>query len=156
MQHSRAAIVLFGYYAFTLLTAVMTAAGRIDPAEDSLFAARQLRYISVPQMNWAVLILITFWISSASKRRILVPAFSILFSLGCLIAFVKLDRWFSVAVAGSFEKEREAALSIENGNIDRELITNYVYPDFNAVSEGMSRLRAAGLSIYYRSSSTKR
>ncbi len=145
---SRAGIVLFSYYLFTLLTALMTAAGRINFKDPSFLAAKQVRYITVPQMNWAALILIVLWISSGSKhRRVLFPAFSLFFSLGFMMAFVKLDRWFSVTTRGSFLKEQQATLSIENGNIDRELIVNYVNPDFNLVVRGLSRF-ASGQFVH--------
>ncbi len=92
----RPAIVLFSFYVFTLFAAVMTASGRMDPAESSFLAAKAVRYISVPQMNWAALILIVLWLSAKSRQhRILFPAFSFLFVIGSCIAFVKLDRWLA-------------------------------------------------------------
>lgn len=147
---SKPAIVLFGYYAFALVTAFATAMDWAGPSGDSLDAAKQLRYLSVPQMGWAALFLIVLWMSSISKRRrILFPALSIFLTLACVVAFVKLDRWFSAATAGSFVMEQRAASGIMSGDINRELVVHYIYPDFNAVIDGLARLRADRLSIYY-------
>lgn len=151
---SRAPIVLFSYYLFTLLCGVITATARLDTADPAFFAAKQVRYISMTQMNWAALLLIVLWTFSAPKYRRFLPALYVFFSLGCLVAFIKLDRW--VAINGiSFQKEQEATRSIESGTMDRDLIVRYVYPDFHVVVAGLSRLRAARLSIYCSNASPR-
>jgi hypothetical protein len=136
---------------FTLLTALITAAGRMDVADESFLAAKAVRYISVPQMNWAALVLLTLWLSSRLQSQRIFRALLLLFIVGFLVSFIKLDRWLT-ANAKSFVKAQDAAQRIEHGYLDRDLIGNYVYKDLSLVARGLLRLQKSNLSLYYLSS----
>lgn len=148
---SKIGILLCGYYAFTLFTGMAIAGGRIDVTDTSFFSARSVRYISIPQMNWAALIMATLLTCSLVKmRRMLFPAFLLVFILLCSAGLTKLDRWFGVSSV-SFRKIQETAARVERGEMDRQSITQNIYSDFHVAVMGLSRLREDCLSVYYRS-----
>jgi hypothetical protein len=146
---SRASVVLLGYYAFTLLTALLTAAARIDPSDTSFYAAKGFRYISLPQMNWAGLILLVFWLLARIRKTQVLTISALALSLAFLVASVKLGRW--LPAAGSFFTSQQAVVRrLEAGHFDRELVSHYVFPDLRIVQSGLADLKASKLSIYYQ------
>src|SRR3954447_25516912 len=56
----RPSVVLFSYFGFTFLTAVLIAGGRMETSDARFTAAQAFRYLSVPQMNWSASILLVF------------------------------------------------------------------------------------------------
>jgi len=70
---SAASIVLFGYFAFTLLSALLTAAGRMDPQDSTFTAAKASRYVTLPQVNWGALAMALIWLSAKRGWRVASP-----------------------------------------------------------------------------------
>lgn len=56
------AIVLFGYFVFTLFTALLTAAGRMNSSDMTFTAAKASRYLTVPLANWGALLIALVWL----------------------------------------------------------------------------------------------
>ena len=143
------AIVLFGYYMFTFLTVLITAAGRMDPEDSQFIAAKASRYVTVPQMHWGVFVLLCLWVLWRTLRfkqigNVLALGFAILL----FVYLPKLAPWLG-ATADLFAEQQLEALSIENGLTDKKLLLK-VFPSLPAVSAGLSSLQQSNLSIYYR------
>ncbi|HZQ52905.1 MAG TPA: hypothetical protein VFB14_11950 [Bryobacteraceae bacterium] len=146
---TRQSVVLFGTYCFTLLTALITAAGRMDVADDTFTAAKADRYVTVPLVNWAVLISLTLWLASRRRWRIapapvLAFCFAVLLAIGCLQlrAWLRTDDEY-------FADAQAAMLSIED-DLDVPELMKKDFPDPRLIRAGLPLLRRDHLSIYYK------
>lgn len=144
-----AATVLFGYYVFTLLTALLTAAGRMDPGDGQFVAAKVSRYVTVPQMHWGVFILLCLWIvwrQSSAKQT----GNALALGLGILlfVCLPQLTPWLDTT-ANYFAEQQLQTLSVESGLRDKEILRK-IYPDPATVSAGLAKLQQLDLSIYHR------
>ncbi len=144
---SRTGIVLFGSYTFILITAILTAAGRMQIQDKELAGAKASRFLLVSLTNWAVLILLGLWLSSRTNwRRITTPvtAFVIVVLLG--VSLPKL-RWWLRYQEDTFNSAQMASLSIKNGLSD-SLMLRKVFPDPEFVRPLLSYLREHQLSVF--------
>jgi hypothetical protein len=144
---SQPGVVFFGYYLFTVLTALLTSAGRMDPEDPSFSAAKAYRYVTVPLVNWAVFILICIWISSRRRSKILstpviTSVFLVLFGIGSL----KL-RWWLQQPESDFSDAQLAELSIENGLMD-PLSLRKIFPEPEFVFPLLTYLHHNHLSVF--------
>lgn len=147
---SRPGIVLFGSYAFTLLTIFITAAGRMEPADPTFRNAKPPRYVTVPMMNWAVFILLSLWISFRARWKVLSPRLvAALISLLLLLYLPKLGVWLTL-VTQDFSEQQVSALGLENEVVDSNLIRK-IFPSVDFVLRYLPKLREQHLSIYYKS-----
>lgn len=147
LLRSQPAVVLFGYYLFTLLTALLTAAGRMEPADPSLQAAKISRYVTVSLINWAVFILLCIWVSARSRwKTVSVPVFILVFIALLVVGPLKL-RWWLEGVQDEFANHQLAALSIQDGLTDR-LMLRKIFPDPQFVIPLLKYLRENHLSEY--------
>ena len=149
LLNSRPGILLFGSYAFTLLTILLTAAGRMDPNEATFSAAKPPRYITVPLMNWAVFILLSFWVTSRSRFRLLSsPVLTCVFGVLLLMYLPKLRDWLAL-ITEDYNEQQLAALSMENDVFDSNLLHKiFISPEF--IMQYLPELRHQHLSIYYK------
>ncbi len=140
-------IVLFGWYVFALMSVVLTAAGRMAPNDPSFADAKAPRYCIFPLVTWAVLILITVWISARRNWRIAPPVAIILF---CLLLFglaaPKLKWWFQ-RVGDRYASEQLSALSVEDGLLER-LLLRKTFPQAEFLFPLISYLRENHLSVF--------
>jgi hypothetical protein len=144
-----AAIVLFGYSAFTLLTAVLTAAGRMNPIDTFFISAKASRYVTVPLVNWGALVMVLIWLSGRSGWKAISPTNITLTALVLGgVAFSHLGKWLWENDV-VFARQQWATLSVENGLVDPELI-QYVFPDLNFFRLYVPLLRDGHLSIFSR------
>ncbi len=142
------AVVLFGYATFTLLTAVMTAAGRMDTVDKDVAAARATRYLTMPLVNWAALLILVVWLSGRLKWRIVtVPRITVAVSICLLISMYKLRIWQKDA-AEYFQHGQLAALSIDNGLVDSQLIER-IFPSPEFVALYLPLLRRDRMALFY-------
>lgn len=143
------AVVLFGFYVFTLLTILITAAGRMEPADREFTAATASRYLTVPLLNWATLVLLAYWTAArncwkpATAARVTI-AFVVLLFVGTY----KLRSW-EEANSVPFANAQVAALSIDTGLTDPELISR-IFPSPEFLEMFMPPLKAQHLAIFGR------
>ncbi len=141
------AVVLFGSYAFGLLTAILTAAGRLDPADTHYTGAEAARYITLPLVSWAVFVAAGIWTSARSGWKIPGPwAITVIISLLLLIGLPKLRWWFRDHQE-QFAERQFATLAVENGVTDDNVMA-MLFPDPGFVRRYLPVLRGEHLSIY--------
>lgn len=145
---TRPAIILFGFYCFVLLTAIITAAGRMNPADPTFEAAKPPRYITVPLVNWAVLVALCLWLVARRKWRAVYPA--MVFSLIVLIAagLFRLNWWVKDSTS-EFADAQEAILSLEDNLAVTRLMLK-IYPAQGFLHQMLPVLQHNHLSIYYK------
>ena len=143
------AIVLFGYFVFTLFTALLTAAGRMNSSDMTFTAAKASRYLTVPLANWGALLIALVWLGGRRGWRLVSPRSILLLSAGLLfLTFPKFGPW----LYGNdlvFAQQQWAAISVENGLFDPK-IARYLYPDPPFIAPFLQRLRNDHLSIFYK------
>ena len=146
---STPAIVLFGYFVFTLLTALLTAAGRMNPSDMTFTAAKASRYLTIPLANWGALLFALIWLSGRRNWRIVSPKSIILTSAVFLfVSFPKFAPW----LYGNdlvFAQQQWATLSVESGLFD-PAIARFLYPDPPFIKAFLQQLRDDHLSIFYK------
>ena len=141
------AVILFSYSVFVFLTAIATAAGRMNPADPTFTAAKAARYVTVPLVNWAVLVALCLWISGRRGGRMCpLPVLAICFALLIGIGFLKLRWWLRVA-GQDFADVQEAALSIQDGLTIPPLMQK-IFEDPKLLAVELSELEKHHLSIY--------
>ncbi len=144
---SRQGIVFFGYFLFTLLTAILTAAGRMNPGEPTFADAKPMRYVTVPLLNWAVFLLICFWVSSRRRWKIFSPP---PIAVACIVllavGFLKLKAWQQRA-AEDFATQQLVALSVEDGLRDRMLLRK-IFPQPEFTFDLLDYFREHRMSIF--------
>ncbi len=146
---TRLGIVLFGHYAFTLLTAILIAAGRMDIMDVSFSGAKATRYLVPVTINWAVFLILTIWIASVHKwRGFSVPVLVCLFTFLLSISFLKLKWWLQTGTR-EFVNGQVTQLSIEDGLLDPRLLLS-IFPDPHFVQSYLPLLKKARLSIFYK------
>ena len=141
------AIVLFGSFIFALATAAITAAGRMNLSDPKFLAALAARYVTLPLVNWAVLLLVLLWISARLKWELLSPAAASIFACLCLVGLTSsLRSW--ITGNGSFIADQQVAtLSVENGLLDPAL-EQKLYPDPGFATSMLPVLRRNHVAIY--------
>lgn len=148
LLRSSPAIVLFGYFVFCLLTILITAAGRMEPDDPIFTAAKFSRYLSVPLINWGAFALLCFWLSARLKWRVFTTQRLVVAS-AALVLFgqYKLRPWQEFN-SYEFADEQMAALSVEDGLLDSQLLTR-IFPSPEFVRGNLPTLKANHLSIFY-------
>jgi len=142
-------VILSGYYAFTLLTVLITATGRMNPADPDFSSARVIRYLLVPLLNWAVVVLLCLWMSARLGWRLFsTRRLTVVFSVLLLVSTYKLRSWQEVN-ARSFSGYQVAALSLENGLIDPEIISR-IFPSPQFLHIFVPLLKKDNLAMFYR------
>ncbi len=145
---SRAGIVLFGSYAFTVVTALLTAAGRMDPADPRFSAAETARYVSVPLANWAVFVCLCLWIASKRDWKFASPPAIAFVVIVLLLIYIPKLRWWLDDKDRTIAGEQLAALGIEDGLQDGTLILK-IFPQPAFVRLLLPELRSERLSIFH-------
>jgi hypothetical protein len=146
---SMPAITFFGFYTVVLLSAILAAAGRMDPKDSYFSNAKPGRYVTLPLMNWAVLVLLLLWISSRLRWKIVpAPVIFVLVTVLASIGFLKLS-WRLQDDDDEWAERQFATLSIENGLMDPDLVKK-MFPDPGFVLIYLPILREHHLSIFYK------
>lgn len=142
-------ILLLGSYLFTLLTAVLTAAGRMNPADHQYIAAKAARYVSLPLVNWAVLLLALIWLSSRRRWEVFSSGNLIFIApLILLVAFLKLSPWVHGNNAAVLNQQW-ATLSLESDLFIPSILRSQVFPDSGFIRQSLLTLKQNHLSIYW-------
>lgn len=146
---SQSTVVLLGYFCFTFLTAILTAGGRMDPADQQFTAAHAFRYLSVPQMNWSASILLVFSVlSGLSSIRRYLPLLAGTTLLVLWDVFPKLSPWLG-GVTSYLAEQQVATLELESGLHDTRWMRAKLFPDPAFADAMLARLKEQKLSIYY-------
>ncbi|MBV9302304.1 MAG: hypothetical protein JOY62_18115 [Acidobacteriaceae bacterium] len=146
---SRPAVVLLGYSAFTLLSGLLIASGRMNPDDGTFTGAKAPRYLTMPLANWGAVIMALFWLSGRRRWRLISPLSLTLISIPFLCAmFLKLRVWFN-GNAMWFAERQFASISLETDFLDPEL-ARYLYPDPEFVKLALPILRSGRLSFFYK------
>lgn len=141
------AVLLFGSYAFVVLTGILTAAGRMDVQDRHYAGAEATRYLSLPLANWAVFTLACIWAAARSRARLLGPwTLTTLFAVLLLAGFPKL-RWWIRGNERAFIQAQLTSLAVENGLTDNNLLAT-IFPDPPFVRSRLPELRSAHLSVF--------
>ncbi len=142
-------VVLSGYYAFTLLTLTITAAGRMNLAKDPyLEQARAIRYLTVPTLTWVAVFLFLVWLSARLKwRGLSTRRLVVLLALFFALSFRKLRAWQEV-YSREFADDQWAALSIENGLLDSEIIGR-IFPSPEFLHQYLPEYKRQRLSTFH-------
>lgn len=147
---SSPAVVLGGFYLFTLLTVSITVSGRVDVNDPNFTAAKVTRYLTVPLLTWAALLLLCLWMSGRLKWRILTPRnLTVVFSLMLMLGFYKLKSWRQ-ASAQDFADYQFAAMSLDLGLTDSQIDTR-IFPSPEFVTGYLPGLKANHLAVFFRS-----
>lgn len=146
---SRTGIVLFGWYLFTLLTCLLTAAGRMIPSDPLFSAAKPARYVTVPLVTWAAFILLCLWLSSRFKWNVASPrVIAFVIAVLLLIGLPKL-RWWLRDKDYTYTDQQAASLSMDDGLTDPSVML-HIFPDTVSVKKWLAPLRRYRLSIFYK------
>lgn len=143
------AIILLSLIAFNVVTALMTAGGRMSLSDTTFGFAKAVRYLSVPQLNWGFVILLALWVAARAHARIIYPAVAMSVAVALFIYLARLEPWIR-ANADSFAEGQLAVLSFENRTVNRDLAFRRLFPDLNLLNLWAKRLEGAKKSIYYR------
>ncbi|MDQ2844457.1 MAG: hypothetical protein M3Y72_26105 [Acidobacteriota bacterium] len=144
-----AGVVLFGSYVFIAFTALLTAAGRMEPGDTTFTSARAARYLGPVMINWGAAVFALLWIAAVQRWRILqAQVLAMLVVLLFSVASLKL-RWWLQTGDREFVNQQITELSIENGVLDPRLL-RFIFPDTSLVERYLPELKADKLSIYYK------
>ena len=148
LLRSAPAVVLLGSYLFTVASAVLTSAGRMNPADPNFIAAKAARYVSLPLANWGILVLIILWLSSRRKWEVFSPGnLVIILSLVLLALLPMLQPW--VEGNNTFVANQQlGTLSMESGLINPDLAAK-LYPDPGFIVLERPMMQQNGLAIYH-------
>ena len=153
LARTRAGIVLLGFYLIVLFTALMTAVGRMDPNNpSSIGGATAHRYIVIPLLGWAALMMIAGWILDRSKLG------SDLYLWGAPLAVMlvalfltnqtpRIKTWLQNPQYTFFSNPQIAALSLEAGLEDSGIITT-VTPIPDSVIRMLPLMKQYRLSVF--------
>jgi hypothetical protein len=157
LARSAPAIVLLGYSAFSVLSALLTAAGRMSP-EDSLYiGATAIRYLSMPLANWGTLAAAGIWVlgRTGGRWRNSLPWLAtalILFYSNKGFSGLKGSPWIQMS-ADAIPNQQWAALSVESGLANDE--TDWIlFPDEHLMRYYLPTLRENRLAVFYRGESS--
>ncbi len=140
-------IVLFGFFVFTLATAALTAAGRMNASDPKFLNALAARFVTLPLVNWAVLFLVLLWIAARSRWDLLSPLRVLLLATVGLIALTSALRPWITGNGSFIAGQQIASLSVENGLLDPSF-EKRLYPDPGSVSRLLPVLRNNHEAIY--------
>ncbi len=109
------AVVFLGNSATAILTALVVACGRMNPADLQFSSAKVERYMSVPLANWVSLLFALFWLAGVLDSRLfygkgLIVALLLILSF----SFSKLHQWTNSHCDG-FRRFRLATISVTAG-----------------------------------------
>jgi hypothetical protein len=140
-------VVPFGYFAFLLLTSLVTATGRLELADGGFVAAKAPRYLTVSLAGWALLLQSALNLSGKEKWKVFSPGIIVLLA-GVVLLFMqlRLGRWLRTN-DDFMANQQWAILSVENGLFDASFIKQ-IFPDPAFVKHYLPEMRRNRLTIY--------
>jgi len=147
LLNSSTSVVLLGFYLLCLLTAAMTAVGRMSPQDPGFGAATAHRYIVVPLAAHAALILAAGWLLGGARYYLWATFMSVF--LLCFALTGKSRRigdWSDLAKQ-SLSNCQVASLAFESG-VDDPGLMGTVFPGGGPVKQALAILRKNRLSTF--------
>ncbi|HZS52821.1 MAG TPA: hypothetical protein VFA65_00350 [Bryobacteraceae bacterium] len=147
LLNSKMGVVLFGVYTVCLLSAVLTAVGRMDPRDPGFGAATAQRYVVVPLVADASLLLIIAWLYAA-RQTYLWATVSVAFVVGLYSTGRSpvVQSWCEF-VKIMLRNTQFVSLAVQSG-VDDPTLLRSVYPDVGAVKQRLAILRKDHLSSF--------
>lgn len=146
---TRPGIVLFGSYFFTVLSAILIAAGRMNTTDLTFTGPKAIRYLGPVMINWGVFIALLLWTAALRRWRIFsAPLLAAMVMALLAISFLKLAWWLTTGER-DFVSAQITELSIENGLHDPKLL-RLIFPDPDFVEGNLPALKDANVSIFYK------
>src|SRR5579883_58367 len=149
-SRNRLGIVSCGWYTFTLISAVLIAAGRMDPSDTTFTAARASRYLVPVMLSWGALLILVLY-AAAQRRFAWMPLLPLIVMALLMLSSRKLNWWWSFNLR-PFVAAQITQLSLENDVFDPELI-RHIFPSPEFVAHYLPELKDSRLSIYAEPSS---
>jgi len=147
LMSSAPAVLLFGFYLFTLLTIAITAAGRMDPGDRMYLGATAARYLTVPLLNWAAVVLLCFWAAARLHWRIFnAITLTVLYSVLIAIGTYKLRSWREANEVPLVDAQ-VAALNLDAGLNDWSLEAR-IFPSPEFVDTFLPPVRSQHLAMF--------
>jgi hypothetical protein len=112
-----AVIVLGGFCLLVLASSVLTAIGRMDPADSSIIASRAGRYVTEPTLFWCALLLLSVWLIGNSGKGYAAFAFLLVAGILSVITLHKTDRFYA-GWENYFQRGQWATIGFANGVTD--------------------------------------
>lgn len=141
------AVVLFGSFFFALGSAVLTAAGRMNVADPKFLAALAARYVSLPLVNWAVLLLVLLWLSSRQKWQVFTSGLIGVLAALCIFELTLVLRPWLKGNGAFIADKQVATVSVENGLHDPDF-DGKLYGDPAFVPKMLPVLEKSRVGIY--------
>jgi hypothetical protein len=147
LLNSRTSIVLLGFYLFCLLTAAITAMGRMNPQDAAFAAATAHRYITVPLAAHAALILAAGWLLGKSRYYLWAWFLSVVLVCFALTGKSRRIHDWSDFARSSLLNCQLASLAFESG-VDDPGLMETVYPGAAPVKQWLAILRKNRASTF--------
>ena len=148
-----AGLVLYSFCAVVILTALLTAAGRIGFGDPVFLSARQSRYLSFPLAYWAAFTAVVLWFALTLRRgQILALTVLGLFGCGFAVMFSHLHTWERFEES-FFERSRASALALEAGVFDSATVKIGLFVAPEVIRDGVPYLRDRRLALFATSES---
>jgi hypothetical protein len=121
----------------------------MEVADSNFTTAKVTRYLSVPLLSWAALLLLGLWTSARLRWRILTPRrLTVALSLLLLLGFYKLKSW-QQSHSQEFADYQFAAMSLDVGLLDSQIDTR-LFPSPEFVAGNLPGLKQNNLGLFYR------
>ncbi len=153
---SQTAIVLFGYMAFVLSSALLTAVGRMNPDDPAFQSAKAVRYLTMPLSYWAVLAAILVWVIARVPGAGTILATVFVASTSLLLFRMSHKRGFadfSNSMNESYATEQWAAMAIESGIVEPNT-SLILFPDGDVLPRSIPVMRQEKLALFAKPESS--
>jgi hypothetical protein len=140
-------VVAFGYFAFVLLTAVLTGIGRVNVADSGFGNAKATRYLTFPLLGWALMVALAAALSWRQKWKTFSTQVIIVIAM-VVVGFmqIRLARWLRTNT-DYVAFQQWAAVSLQNDLFDPFFLGS-VFPKQAFIEHFLPMLRAERKSIY--------
>ncbi len=147
---TRTGVILSGYIAFLMCSALMTALGRMNANDPTFQSAKAIRYLTLPLTYWAVLAASLVWI--LARARVVGTALATAFVIGVSILLFRMSykpAWaaFSYSMGKNYAEQQWATLAVASGIFD-PLTDQILYPDLDTVERSSKLMRAQKICLF--------
>ncbi len=141
-------IILSGYIAFILCSALLTAVGRMNPDDPAFQSAKAVRYLTMPLSYWAVLAAIVVWVIARIPVAGTILATAFVVAASFLLLRMSHKRGFADfyhSMNENYATQQWAAMAIESGVVEPNMI---LYPDHDTIPRLLPFMRKEKLALF--------